>query len=346
MATARRKRTRAPSWSTLPDEALLDLRICDLGLALEDTPLAPRLEQLHAELARKGLTWRPYAWLSSDWFAPDDATGFAVPFYLAHPRLVRLERGQMLEVEGGTHEECMKLMRHEAAHAVDNAYRLHRKKRWRETFGRFSTPYESSYAPDPNSRDFVLNLAYWYSQSHPAEDWAETFAVWLRPGSHWRARYAGWPALAKLEYVDEVMRGLRSAAPAVRSRVRDEPVARLRYTLREYYRRKRAHYEEEGTPAFDGQLKRLFSADPADAGRPSAVSFLRRERRALVRRVASTTGQHSYLVDHVVHEMILRCRSVEFHLRGTESETRLDAAVLLTALSMQFLFGGHPRYHR
>ena len=51
----------------------------------------------------------------------------------------------------------------------------------------------------------MLNLANWYAQSHPIEDFAETFAVWLRPGSRWRSRYADWPALRKLEYVDALM---------------------------------------------------------------------------------------------------------------------------------------------
>ena len=87
----------------------------------------------------------------------------------------------MLEVEGAT-RECMKVMRHETAHAMDNAYGL-RRRRLREVFGRAGDPYRASYTPDPNSRDFVLHLDYWYAQSHPLEDFAETFAVWLRPAA-------------------------------------------------------------------------------------------------------------------------------------------------------------------
>ncbi|MEO2169349.1 MAG: UvrD-helicase domain-containing protein, partial [bacterium] len=37
-------------------------------------------------------------------------------------KLVRLEHTKMLEVEGGTHTWCMKLLRHETGHALDNAY--------------------------------------------------------------------------------------------------------------------------------------------------------------------------------------------------------------------------------
>ena len=55
---------------------------------------------------------------------PTAPPAMAVPFYLAHPRLERLERAQMLEVEGGDHEWCMRILRHEAGHVIDNAYRL------------------------------------------------------------------------------------------------------------------------------------------------------------------------------------------------------------------------------
>ena len=61
------------------------------------------------------------------------------------------------------------------------------------------------YKPNPASRNYVQHLRLWYAQSHPDEDFAETFAVWLRPRSNWRTRYIGWPALKKLRYVDELM---------------------------------------------------------------------------------------------------------------------------------------------
>ena len=57
----------------------------------------------------------------------------------------------------------------------------------------------------------MLHLPAWYAQAHPAEDFAETFAVWLTPRSQWRRRYRGWPALQKLEYIDELMTALKGA---------------------------------------------------------------------------------------------------------------------------------------
>src|SRR3712207_2183137 len=105
--------------SAASDEELLELRLCDLPLAVEGSPVAPAVEQRHAERAARAIRLRPHVWLSDSWFTPDEVPGIAVPFYLAHPRLVELERSQMLEVEGGTHDWCMRILRHEAGHAVD-----------------------------------------------------------------------------------------------------------------------------------------------------------------------------------------------------------------------------------
>ena len=43
-----------PSWETLKDEELLCLRLCDLGVRLEQSELEPRVGQFYAELAAHG----------------------------------------------------------------------------------------------------------------------------------------------------------------------------------------------------------------------------------------------------------------------------------------------------
>jgi hypothetical protein len=88
----------------------------------------------------------------------------------------------------------------------------------------------------------VVNLADWYAQSHPGEDFAETFAVWLRPRSNWRDRYARRGALAKLEYVDRLMAEVSERPRLCRARERTDSLPKLRYTLREHYRRHRVRY--------------------------------------------------------------------------------------------------------
>src|ERR1043165_4021551 len=124
----------------MTDEQLLDLRLCDLPLTIKGTPLENRVARLYEELRVRDLRFTPHVWLSEEWFSPDEVPGFAIPFYLAHPRLAKLEHAQMFEVEGGTEKECLRIMRHETGHAIDNAFHLHGKRRYRELFGSFKHP--------------------------------------------------------------------------------------------------------------------------------------------------------------------------------------------------------------
>ncbi len=331
-------------WEALDYERLLDVRLCDLDLRIEDTALAARVERLYGDLERRGLRFRPNVWLSSDWFSPDRVPGFAIPFFLAHRRLARIEHRHMLEVEGGSHTWCMKLMRHETGHAIDNAYKLHHRRGWSDVFGKFSQPYHDTYRPKPDSKAFVQNLDYWYSQSHPAEDWAECFAVWLQPGSRWRQRYAGWPVLAKLEYVDTLMERIATQPATVRTRRRVDSLPRLTMTLREYYERKQRSYQIDADGMFDEHLHRLFGVDRPR--RPAASAFLRRHRHYLRTRVASVTGEYRYVVDQALREMIAGCRRHGLRLAKSERQTRADAAILLASLTVGLVAGRRREFTR
>lgn len=340
MAARRRKgrsvsRRRQPWWVGLDHDDLLDVRLCDLGLTLSGTALQARVDRLHAELTRAGLRFRPHVWLSTSWFSPDGVPGFAMPFFLAHPRLARLEHRRMLEIEGGNNAWCMKLMRHETGHAIDNAYRLHRRKSWRETFGLYSRPYASTYRPRPNSRRFVVNLDHWYAQSHPAEDWAECFAVWLQPGSQWRRSYAGWPALRKLEFVDELMASVSDQAPVVRDRSCPDSLSQVRMRLGDYYERKQKAFGLEYPGPHDDLLRRLFVE--AGGRKMSAAAFLRRYRHRLIVMVGQITGQHRYVVDQVLRQTIASCVKLGLRLARPQGESLIGASILLTTLTMSFV---------
>src|SRR5204862_5399017 len=129
-------------------EQLLALRLCDLDLEIPGTTLEPRLAKLDAELQAHGLVC-PHYYLADEWFTPDDVPGIAIPFYLAHPRLEKLELAQMLEVEGSDPEGFRKILRHEIGHAIDNAYQLRRRPTRRRLFGLPTTPYPEYYTPKP-----------------------------------------------------------------------------------------------------------------------------------------------------------------------------------------------------
>lgn len=345
MSLARRADADTPTfpWEGWDDERLLDLRLCDLGLAIQGSGIENRIAVLHKELEERGLTFRPNFWLSDEFFCPDGVPGTAIPFYLAHPRLSRLEQAQMLEVEGGTEEWCLRILRHETGHAIENAYRLRRRARRRELFGSTTQPYPDRYAPRPYSKSFVIHLDSWYAQSHPDEDFAETFAVWLTPGADWRGRYAGWPALRKLEYVDEVMREIGPQPALVSTHATPDELSTQTTTLREHYRRKRAHYGLDHPNFYDRDLRRLFSDDPAYADRPTAAAFVSRIRREVRKRVGRWTGVYQYTIDQVLKDIITRCRELNLRVSRPEEETRMEFTTLLTVQTMNYLHSGRHR---
>jgi len=330
------RRRKEPWWADADTEELLDTRICDLGVSYAGTWVERAVEKAKAELDARGLVPRPTFWLAAEWLSPDASPGVGVAFYLAHPRLMRLERQQMLEVEGGTREECLKLLRHELGHVMQTAYRLHLRRAWRQLFGSVTKRYPEFYRPNPASRKFVQHLPGWYAQSHPAEDFAETFAVWLTPRSDWRQRYQGWRALRKLEYVDELMRELQGVRPTVRSRARPFSVSQTRFTLRSYYRRKREHYAVGFTDAYDRDLKRLFDAP---VGKDTAAKFLRRNRSEIRDVVVRWTGEYTFAVDHLMKEMIGRCQELKLRSRCSVRE-KWEFAILLTMHSMSYVLRG------
>src|SRR5437588_9151895 len=215
------------AWASLSDDRLLRLRLKDLKVTVEGTWLERCLHDLYGELEERGLRIKPHAWISNEWFSPDDTPGIAIPFYLAHPRLMRLERKMIIDVEGGTVPECMRILRHEAGHVMQHAYQLQSRRRWQQLFGASSRRYPAYYRPNPASRRHVQHLPLWYAQSHPDEDFAETFAVWLTPRSNWRSRYSGWPAFKKLQYVDELMSEIGAEKPSLVGRTRIEPLNTL-----------------------------------------------------------------------------------------------------------------------
>ena len=315
--------------------------MCDLPISIEG-PLADRIAQLRNEMADKGVPCPIHFYLADEWFTPDGATAIAIPFYLAHPRLEKLEESQMFEVEGGEHEWSMRILRHEAGHAVDNAFQLRRRRQRREIFGSPSEPYPEFYTPKPYSKSYVLHLDSWYAQSHPDEDFAETFAVWLSPASEWRQRYAGWPALRKLEYMDRLMASIRHQTAPAANATEVEPLSQIRTTLRQHYRTKRRHYGVDHPNFYDRDLRRIFSDAPEFASNLTAAQFIARIKRPVRRVVAGWTGIYQYTIDRVIEDMAARARELKLRLAGPEDQARQEFTVLLTVQAMNYLHsGGH-----
>ena len=353
MPPSRRKRRsrgrlprKVPDLSVLSDRALLGLRLCDLGLRLSGSELQRRVEARYVELKDRGLTLRPHTWLSTEWFAPDGVPGFAIPFYLAHPRLAALEAQHMREVEGGSERSFRQLVRHEIGHALDSAYLLHERPEWRTHFGSFDAPYRRRYQPRPYSKCFVRYLPNWYAQSHPAEDFAETVAVWLDPRSKWRARYRGWPAMRKLSYVNALMHEIAGAAPLVRRRDEIDPLSALTLTLGEYYQEKRRRYRMHLRRVYERDLKRMFRVRKDGVDGLDAASYLRHERPVIRDLVTSTTGAHRYSVDRMLRELIARSADLDLVVGSGDARANGQKTRRVAQQLARYLAEGHATLMR
>lgn len=334
---------RRHEWESFGDEDLLQLRFRELGLRMADSVVHNDVERLYGELARRGIRFRPHVWLSTDWFSPDGVPGIAVPYFVAHPRLRRLERRLTGEVEGGNAKWRMRILRHEAGHALDTAYGLRRRADWRRVFGPASKPYPQAYSVRPGSHRYVLHLGHWYAQSHPTEDFAETFAVWLQPKARWRREYAGWPALQKLEYVDALMAEIAGRAARNRDRSVIVPLSGNSRTLGEHYRRKRST-EDPNERRYDARLKRVFPARSTAPAHPPVARFIRENGPRMKRTLIGTTGVSSYLAEHVVEAITQRARDLELVLRDDSRRSERQALELLVHVATDVLRRNREKY--
>jgi hypothetical protein len=326
-------------WTRYSTERLLQQRICDLRLSLDSSPLAKQINRLYRELEKKGLIFKPHFWISDEWYSPDGVPGVAIPFFLVHPRLLKLEIEKMQEAEGSNPKWCMMLLRHETGHALLNAYKLDQNREWRKVFGNPNKHYPETYLPKPYSKRYVIHLPAWYAQAHPHEDWAETFAVWLDPKSDWKKKYHKWPALKKLEFVDDLMKQIAGKKPLLRNKRTESPVEKIKMTLGEYYAQKRERYGVDFPEFFDADLKKLFITKQ-EGGREKASTYIRKIKKDLLLVVGRWTGEYKYRINEVIKEMIKKCNEMELRVGEDKEQLFPNLVAFLTAVVMNKLHSG------
>jgi hypothetical protein len=318
--------------------AILEKPIRELGLKIEGSPLERFVQQLYRELEAKRLKkFHPHCYLSDEWGCPSGEPVIGIPFYLADHELSQLEK-EHNDLEDS--REIMMYLRHEAGHAFNYAYKLHRTPEWKELFGPFRRPYHDNYRPVPFSRNYVRHLAGWYAQKHPDEDFAETFAVWLTPRSAWRKRYHGWGALTKLRYMDRIGRELGNVDAIRRRGQTDITVDEMDMTVGEFYR-------SNGTDAplgnltLDTDLQDIFDGSKRRKKGIPAQAFLNRHRKAITDKVAYWTGAQRPVIKELVELIANKVDDLKLIADPhRESEHVVQISVYLTALAMNYMARG------
>jgi hypothetical protein len=339
---AARAQTLVNSWDTVRYE-LLNTRICDMGLQVDAHPIAPFVDRLHRELDSKGLSFEPDCYLTDGWGCPDQVPIIGIPFYLADERLIRIEEEQTGEIESD--HMLMMLLRHEAGHAINYAYRLYEMPDWVETFGPFEQPYRDNFRPNPFSRQFVRHIVHHqygrtYAQKHPDEDFAETFAVWLTPRAGWRRKYRLWPALRKLNFVDRMMRRLRGREPLRTGGKLCTPVQGMDMLLAEHYGQRVERYRAAAQGYVDDKLREVF---PPVRGQSLALAadLLRKHSPQLVSQVMRWSGLDEEEIRTLLAKLEDRANVLGLQYRRKQLTPKLmELTALATSLAMDFAYTG------
>ncbi len=334
--------------SNLSEDELLNLRVCELPLSIKGSWLEDCVQELYQELQDKGIKFRPPCYLADEWLTPDQEPVIGIPFFLAHPALIKLEKKMIIEVEGGNKAWCMKLLRHETGHAINYAYKLYKRKKWNHFFGRFSQEYGDTYRFRPYSKSFVKHLENYYAQYHPDEDFAETFAVWLNPDVDWRNQYKGWKAIEKLIYVDAIMGEIKGKEALEKKGKKYWQASKMRIALKTFYKKKRHSYAEEFPDFHDSNLKRMFtsldselsSASKKDKNSQLAANIVKKYKKEILSNVARWTGEKKYIINELLDKIIKRCRELKLLADKSESIVMLEVTAYITALVMNYTYTG------
>ena len=331
------------SWEKLSDDEILDLKFCDLDLSIEGSRIEPLVDQLYKELKQKKIHFRPEVYIAEDWFSFDGVPGIAVPFYVVNNRLAKIQKKLLLDAEGYNKKDCMKLLRHEAGHAIDNAFYLRKSKSRQKLFGLSSTPYPNEYSPHAYSRKYVIHLNLWYAQAHPDEDWAESFALWLTPRSNWRKKYQKWPAIKKLQLVNELMKEIAYKSPLVKIQEQPGNIKKNRRKLKTFYKNKIDELSLSRSFSMVPLIAGLFSTDSKYKNKKLAAQFIKQERKPIRNMVARWTGLHKYTINEILEDIILNCQEEKLRLMTSEREARLDLVGMLTAHTLNCINSGHHK---
>ncbi len=326
---------------TPPDvKELLGKRISQLGLKIEGSPVERFVDKLRRELVRKGIKrYHAAVYLTDEWGCPSGEPVIGVPFYLADRKLSSLER-HVNDLE--SEREIMMFLRHEAGHAFNYAYRLYATPEWREHFGPFNRRYRDHYRPVPFSRKYVRHMAGWYAQKHPDEDFAETFAVWLTPRSAWRDRYKGWPALAKLRYVDRVVKQVGDKDPVVGHGDADITVEQMELTVEEFYRQVLQGSHAAVDVAMDGDLRDMFiPRNPRRKNVSPAAEFVLEYRIVLTDKITYWTGVSRPVVRGLVESIARHAKERDLWVeKSRERQALVELTAYGTTLAMNYLTRG------
>jgi hypothetical protein len=323
-----------------------------LDLSVEDGATGEALAIVREDLHRMHLRkLNPFFYLSTGYGTVEGTTNIAVGFYDANPLIRELHKEYRKWLYSP--DEIVATLRHEIGHAFCYAYKLYRRKDFREIFnvhGHFfrTYPVTNRYVEraNPWSRDFVNPMGDHYAQKHPDDDFAETFCVWLTPRANWRREYRLYPgALIKLAFVDRVIRELRRTEPEIQQdpSLLDEPLSESSMTLAEFLHAQPSHYRHLATGYVDSDMRKLFHRPPVrslpNRNWIPAATFLQEMQPLLTPRVVRWIRVDPLIVKDFLEKCSIRASALSLGFYREEREKK--AWELSSLLSMRCTLFAH-----
>jgi hypothetical protein len=322
-----------------PETVKLELLLSPLSrlpISLEEGPAGEAVALLREDLKKRRLRRiQPNFYLSTGYGTVEGTTNIAVGFYDTHPLIRQMHKEFRRWLYNP--EEILSTLRHEFGHAFCYAYKLYRRKDFRETFnvqGHFfnTYPVTNRYVEraNPWSRDFVNPSGDHYAQKHPDDDFAETFCVWFTPRRNWRRMYRRYPgALRKLDYVDAIVKELRYTDPEMENdpTLLDEPINEMSLSLAQFLKANVGRYRRKAIGYIDPDLRRLFHKTPrrADTLRnfiPAEV-FVKENRPFLMHRVCDWVREDPLVVKDLLDKCQHRAKELRLSLHKKERDGKL-----------------------
>ena len=305
------------------NKTLLKTKICDLDLSLNRFIHKDLVAQLYQELKRNNITFRPHIWISDDWFSPTGVTGFAIPFYLFDDEIKEIEREYIGRVEGECPLEFMRLLRHECGHAIDHAYFFKDDRNWKNIFGNYEKAYPKSYTYKKYSKSFVRNLEEGYAQSHPDEDWAETFAVWLDSRNSWRAKYKNWSCLKKLNYMNRLMKNVGHRKENIILNKSIDHYSEMDMTIEEYLIAKRRRLKKKNLGRVS--ISHLHPSLGKDEEGEDVIKLIKKYNYQLKTKVALNLGLKQYQLHEAISNLkkVSKAQSLKINKKVTSKREQI-----------------------
>lgn len=342
---------------TFHERLSLTTPIRDMGLTITGTWLEPVLREFEVELHAAGIhRITPQFYLANEW-GVSDSLAIGIPFYLATPELIAVQAQRVGHVEGSTRPDILRYLRHEMGHVLCYAYRLYDDEDYVKIFGANTQPYVEEFHVEPFSRRYVRHLPGWYAQKHPEEDWCETFAVCITPGSNWRTEYADWPeALRKLEYGHQTIARIGDMEPLASSINQEDDISEFPGSVAQFYESLEAGAQNlltlgklEMPAGLDGALKSIFEDlgeredKSSKAPRKPASALILKLERELMAHVYRWTGHFPERTRPLLRHLASRADQLaQVYPDDRELEAAIAVTALVTTLSMNF--GHHGKY--